>query len=150
MSSLRGKGRTRVTRAAETLWCGSVRGRFGHQRGYLADYQGRTKVARHVFCRNCGIRPYEWIDTPNMSGHKYFTINLACLDGVDIDELMGAPVSYPDGLNDAWGITGKRDTPLVATQDRCRIAPAAAAGNSSGGSTPSAISLYAAFSMLPG
>jgi hypothetical protein len=38
-----------------------------------------------------------------MDGAKYISINVACLDRVDIDELMAAPVSYADGLNDNWG-----------------------------------------------
>ena len=70
----------------------------------LTDYRGRgNSVAHHQFCRHCGIRPFEWVDTPNMSGSKYYNINVMCLDGVDIDELMLAPVTYYDGLNDNWG-----------------------------------------------
>jgi hypothetical protein len=45
------------------------------------------------------------VDVPNMSGAKYYSINVACLDGLDIDELMAAPVDYCDGLNDNWGET---------------------------------------------
>jgi hypothetical protein len=37
-----------------------------------------------------------------MSGSKYYNINVMCLDGVNIDELMLAPVTYYDGLNDNW------------------------------------------------
>jgi hypothetical protein len=70
---------------------------------YLTDYPGNNSVAHHVFCKRCGVRPFEWIDMPNMSGSKYYNINVACLDGVDIDELMAAPVTYYDGRNDNWG-----------------------------------------------
>ena len=49
------------------------------------------------------MHPFEWVDVPNMCGEKYFNINVACLDGLDIDELMAAPVSYYDGRNDNWG-----------------------------------------------
>jgi hypothetical protein len=49
------------------------------------------------------VRAFEWVDVPNMSGHKYFSINLLCLDGVNVDELVAAPVSYPDGRNNDWG-----------------------------------------------
>jgi hypothetical protein len=69
----------------------------------LTDYQGCNQVAHHVFCRHCGVRSFEWVDVPNMSGHKYFSINLLCLDGVNLDELVPAPVSYPDGRNNDWG-----------------------------------------------
>jgi hypothetical protein len=69
----------------------------------LTDYQGNNNVAHHLFCRNCGVRAFEWVDVPNMSGSRYFNVSVACLDGVDIDELMAAPVTYSDGRNDNWG-----------------------------------------------
>jgi hypothetical protein len=69
----------------------------------LADYRGSNSVAHHLFCKHCGVRPFERIDMPNMSGSVYYNVNIACLEGVDIDELMAAPVSYYDGLNDNWG-----------------------------------------------
>jgi len=69
----------------------------------LTDYQGRNKVAHHLFCKHCGIHAFEWVDVPNMTGGKYFNIDVACLDGVDIDELTAAPVTYLDGRNDNWG-----------------------------------------------
>jgi hypothetical protein len=69
----------------------------------LTDYRGANPVAHHTFCKHCGVHPFEWVDMPNMSGEKYFNINVACLDGLDIDELMAAPVSYYDGRNDNWG-----------------------------------------------
>lgn len=71
----------------------------------LTDYQGRNPVTHHFFCRHCSVRPFERIDTPNMTGHVYYNINVACLDGVDIDELVAAPVTYFDGLHDDWGST---------------------------------------------
>jgi len=69
----------------------------------LADYRGHNPVAHHLFCRHCGVRPFERVDTPNMTGGVYYNVNVACLDNVDIDELMAAPVTYYDGLNDNWG-----------------------------------------------
>src|SRR5580693_6904946 len=30
----------------------------------LADYRGNNPVAHHLFCRRCGVRPFEWVDTP--------------------------------------------------------------------------------------
>ncbi|MDR6294375.1 hypothetical protein E9232_006929 [Inquilinus ginsengisoli] len=71
----------------------------------MTDYRGRSDVAHHLFCRHCGVRPFEWVDMPNMTGSRYYNVNVACLDDVDIDELMAAPVTYYDGLNDAWGST---------------------------------------------
>ena len=71
----------------------------------LVDYRGNNKVAHHLFCKHCGVRAFEWVDVPNMAGAKYFNINVACLDGLDIGELMAAPVTYFDGLNNDWGST---------------------------------------------
>jgi hypothetical protein len=69
------------------------------------DYRGNNEVAHHLFCKHCGVRAFEWVDVPNMTGGKYFNVNVACLDGLDIDELMAAPVTYYDGLNNDWGST---------------------------------------------
>jgi hypothetical protein len=73
--------------------------------GDLTDYRGRNSVAHHTFCRHCGIHPFEWVDMPNMSGFQYYNVNVACLDGVDIEELVAAPLAYLDGRNDDWGST---------------------------------------------
>ena len=37
-----------------------------------------------------------------MSGSEYYNVNVACLDGMDVNELMAAPVTYYDGLSDSW------------------------------------------------
>jgi hypothetical protein len=87
------------------LWAASVESEFFRLiqgEGDLTDYRGKNPVAHHFFCRHCGVRPFQRVDMPNMSGHIYYNINLACLDGIDIDELMAAPVAYFDGLNNAW------------------------------------------------
>lgn len=66
-------------------------------------YRGRNPVAHHFFCSTCGVHPFARVDTPNMSGMTYYNINVGCLDGVDVEELLAAPVSYRDGLNNDWG-----------------------------------------------
>jgi hypothetical protein len=74
--------------------------------GDLTDYVGTgNSVAHHYFCKRCGVRSFELIDMPNMSGAKYYNINVMCLEGLEIGDLMAAPVSYYDGLNDNWGET---------------------------------------------
>lgn len=60
---------------------------------------------------------------PNMSGAKYYNINVACLDDVDIDELMAAPVRYYDGLNDNWGSAPVRDAAPLTTVVARYLAP---------------------------
>lgn len=68
----------------------------------LVDYRGRNPVAHHPFCRICGVHPFQHVETPNMTGAPYLNVSLACLDGVDPDELLAAPLVLCDGRNDAW------------------------------------------------
>lgn len=42
----------------------------------LTDYRGNNQVAHHLFCRRCGVRAFEWVDVPNMTGGKYFNVNV--------------------------------------------------------------------------
>ena len=70
--------------------------------GAMSDYMGRNDVAHHFFCKTCGIHAFDRVDVPNMTGHVYYNVAVACLDGLDLDELMAAPVTYYDGLHDAW------------------------------------------------
>ena len=69
----------------------------------LRDYQGGNAVAHHFFCSICGLHPFDRIDMPNMTGHVYYNVSLACLDDVQPHEIIEAPVRYFDGLNDRWG-----------------------------------------------
>lgn len=90
------------------LWTVNVRPEAFHLMAgddELIDYQFNSGVAHHLFCRHCGVRPFEWVDVPNMTGAKYYNINIACLDDLDIEELMAAPLTYFDGRNDDWGAT---------------------------------------------
>lgn len=67
----------------------------------LADYQFNSGSVHHLFCRHCGVRAFEWADIPELGG-KTYTVNVACLDGVDVDELVNAPITYYDGRNNNW------------------------------------------------
>ena len=71
----------------------------------LANFRGGNSVAHHPFCRRCGIHAFDRVEMPNMSGAPHFNVNVACLDDLDVDELMAAPVAYFDGRNDNWGST---------------------------------------------
>ncbi|HWY77960.1 MAG TPA: GFA family protein [Verrucomicrobiae bacterium] len=65
----------------------------------LVDY--RPDAIHHVFCRHCGVRPFAWGDDPALGG-KFYTVRVYCLDDVDVDELMRAPVAHYDGRNDNY------------------------------------------------
>jgi len=56
----------------------------------LACYQFGSKVARHFFCKNCGIYPFHrTLRSPNE-----YRVNLACIDEINIFEL---DISIIDG-----------------------------------------------------
>jgi hypothetical protein len=68
----------------------------------MADYRGSNPVAHHFFCIHCGVRPFQRVDLPNLSGSPYYNINVACLEGISIEELVNAQVTFYDGRNDNW------------------------------------------------
>ncbi len=55
--------------------------RFGFEAddGALGIYQFGSGVARHYFCRYCGIYPFHV--TARFPGH--YRVNLGCVDGID-------------------------------------------------------------------
>jgi hypothetical protein len=65
----------------------------------LVDYQPDN--VHHVFCRKCGVRSFGWGESPALGG-KFYAVRVNCLDGVDIDELVQAPIRYFDGANDNY------------------------------------------------
>jgi hypothetical protein len=67
----------------------------------LSDYQFGTQSMHHLFCRHCGVRPFGRGHLIVLGG-DFYTINLACLDDVDVLELIDAPLHFSDGRNDNW------------------------------------------------
>lgn len=49
----------------------------------LTLYQWNTGTAKHYFCKTCGIYPFH---QPRVAPDE-FTVNVACLDGVDLSAL---------------------------------------------------------------
>lgn len=60
----------------------------------LSDYQFNKKIIHHLFCKTCGVRPFGRGKGPD--GTEMVSINVRCLDDVDIDALK--PMAY-DGAN---------------------------------------------------
>ena len=58
----------------------------------LAEYRFNTGVARHRFCRRCGVHPFY---VPRSDPDK-IDVNVRCLEGVDAERL---PVDAFDGAN---------------------------------------------------
>ena len=49
----------------------------------LNQYQFGTKIAKHYFCKNCGIYPFH--ETIRKPGH--YRINLGCIEEIDTNTL---------------------------------------------------------------
>ncbi|WP_160109357.1 GFA family protein [Pseudomonas izuensis] len=45
----------------------------------LSTYQFNTRVAKHFFCKHCGVHPF--LQSPK--GPKFWRVNIGCLQGVD-------------------------------------------------------------------
>jgi hypothetical protein len=69
----------------------------------LTEYRGKNPVAHHPFCKQCGVHVFDRVDMPNGTGYPYINVNLMCLEGLDINEALNAPVTYSNGLQDDWG-----------------------------------------------
>jgi hypothetical protein len=70
----------------------------------LTDYQFGSNSTHHLFCKHCGVSAFGWGDIPELGG-KYYFVEVLCLDNVDIDELVNAPITYFDGLHNNWQST---------------------------------------------
>ena len=57
---------------------------------HLAEYRFHTRVARHFFCKSCGIYTFH----SRRSAPDVFGVNVFCLEDFDID---GVPVNLNQG-----------------------------------------------------
>jgi len=60
--------------------------------GDLTTYEFNTRVAKHRFCRHCGVHPFY---VPRSDPDK-IDVNVRCLDGVDLERIT---VRRFDGRN---------------------------------------------------
>ena len=65
----------------------------------LKDYQPDS--IHHLFCRHCGARPFAWGENPALGG-KFYAVRVYCLENVDVEELINAPITCFDGRNDNY------------------------------------------------
>jgi hypothetical protein len=70
----------------------------------LGDYSksGDWGEGHHRFCTHCGIATHSHGSIMAMGG-DFLTVQLSALDDLPVDDLIGAPVRYMDGLHDNWG-----------------------------------------------
>jgi hypothetical protein len=67
----------------------------------LTDYQFNTESCHHLFCKHCGVRAFEWADIPQAGG-KYYSVQVMCLDDLDVDALMAGAVRFCNGRTNDW------------------------------------------------
>jgi len=65
------------------------------------DYIFRTPDAHQLFCKTCGVHAYHRGDIPQIGG-AFVSVNVACLDDIEHEELAKVQIRYADGLNDNW------------------------------------------------
>jgi hypothetical protein len=64
----------------------------------LRDYQFAKKSIHHRFCAQCGVRPFA--HGSDGKGNEFYAVRVNCLDDVEPQELIDAPVKYFDMLHD--------------------------------------------------
>lgn len=64
----------------------------------LQDYQFGKKRIHHYFCRQCGVRPFS--RASDAKGDPMYAVRVTCLEGVDPQAFVDAPVKYFDMLHD--------------------------------------------------
>ena len=67
----------------------------------LSDYQFATKSGHHLFCKHCGVRPFGKGYVEAIGG-AYVSVQVMCLDNVDPEELIEAPIKYANGRDNLW------------------------------------------------
>ena len=69
-------------------------------------YQWGAKIGSHCFCKQCGVHVYTHGHLAEVGG-DFVSINLNCLDDVDVNDLT---ILHWDGRHDNWD-AGPRPTP---------------------------------------
>ncbi len=66
----------------------------------LGEYRFLTQRDGHFFCRRCGVHTHSTGESSTLGA--FVAVAVACLDDVEAEDLIAAPVRYLDGRNDVW------------------------------------------------
>jgi len=69
----------------------------------LRDYQFGKKRIHHLFCGTCGVRPFS--RGADGQGNAIYAVRVNCLDDIDPQILVDAPIKYFDMLHDDFKAT---------------------------------------------
>jgi hypothetical protein len=64
----------------------------------LSQYNFNSNRINHMFCKNCGIKSFAYMGTPN--DRKFVAAVVSCLDNISDAELAKLPITYVDGRHD--------------------------------------------------
>ena len=65
------------------------------------DYIYKSPAVHQLFCKKCGVHAYHRGDIPEVGG-AFVSVNVACIDDIEHEELAELKVRYADGLNNNW------------------------------------------------
>jgi hypothetical protein len=68
---------------------------------HLAVYRFGSGNIQHLFCRNCGVKSFGRMQTPD--GREMVAVLISCLENMSDAELAALPVAYVNGRNDDFG-----------------------------------------------
>jgi hypothetical protein len=70
----------------------------------LTDYNksGDWGEVHHFFCARCGTPTHGRSRLEELGGKETYSVSVAVLDDLPVEELMSAPVRLMDGLHDNW------------------------------------------------
>lgn len=68
----------------------------------LTEYRGKNPVAHHPFCKRCGVHVFDRVETPNGTAYPYINVNIMCLEELDLDEALNAPITFENGMENDW------------------------------------------------
>jgi hypothetical protein len=61
----------------------------------------RSRTNEELILAHAAPRYETWADIPQAGG-KYYSVQAMCVDDLDVDALLAAPIKYCDGAGNNW------------------------------------------------